>query len=251
MARTWLSGLMLRWTPILTYTRRRQALLDWVEKNTRPIGFFDDDAEGTVGFAFGPDMRMLVSRAGVLISSGASGESLAHVLDEPLNGVLEVLEPRNLSLDAIAGMTSQPLAVRDYATATRRFAQRAAGNIRRLNWDPTDAAILMDVEDARFRIQLEYGIVTRSELLERLQSPSLGRLASFLEAPHPDQVATAVIQEAEISVFLDGALRPKERMHFTTTTELWSNYESARSELEEFAQSLSVMLSESSEGETP
>lgn len=243
MASTWLSSVTVAWTPILTYARRRQALLDWMESNTDLLAFRDDD--DVVGFAFGaPDQRLTVSRNYMVLSSGASGQDMVASLDGPTRGVLEVLEPSGMHLHVIAQMASAALDDADYDAATRRFANAVTWNVASaLPWRADDASVLVDLHSDRFQAQVEFGVVRRDELHQRIAHPGLGRVANGgLEAPDRGFVTEAMAAAPELSLFLESRTEPIGASPVKTLDEVWEYHQTACDEVLSLTQGLASSI---------
>ncbi|MBX8687046.1 MULTISPECIES: hypothetical protein [Mycolicibacterium] len=175
MYKRWVSIYEFRWTPILTYTRRNLKLLDWFERNTEPVAFFDEPAKLGVAIGAG-DLRLTVQRSGMTIESGLSGLPVSDLLPA-IQGVFEVMEPKETVLTFANIVSTFELASDNYDEARRIFAQAVAGVPPQLaGLQSVDASVLADLESPEASTQIEWGIVQNSELLYRLRNPRLGRI---------------------------------------------------------------------------
>lgn len=234
--------MVVAWTPILTYARRRAAFLDWIEEHTEPVAFFDDEDGDKIGLAFGStNVRMVVSRSGVRLSSGEHDLDMEEHLDRPLQGVLEIMEPRTLTLRSTTALLSYGLGDGDYRASTSAFARRVTATSQAAvinGWQPSDAAILFDLFSATERVQAEFGVVTLDELQERLAVPGQGRLTSHIDVPDYETVKRATRDQPPLSVFVEATIRPLEQQHCDSSQSLWQTYRFNMEGLEQLADQL-------------
>lgn len=227
MAIRWLSSIVVHWAPILTFGRRRDEILEWIESNTEPVAFSDD--EHALGLAFGfPDTRIMISRRRLLVSSGASGVPLHDVLDTPMQGILEILDPAQATISAMSFKVSANLERSDYDVLTKEFAARGAGVAGDIaGWRARDAAVLMDMSTEEYDGQVEYGIVRSSEISQRVGDPGIGRLGSAVDPPAPKILDRRIGEAAEVSLFVDAQVMPLDASYVASSEEIWTRYADA------------------------
>jgi len=208
MRRSWSSAFIFNWTPILTFARRRIEFLDWLEKHTEPVAFNDDGA--TVGVALASrDMRVTVARSHLHVDF-ANHISPAESLLPALEGVFEVLEPRDLTLRNAHLVQTRSLDGIAYDEARAQFARRVSlatlpGELRAI-----DASTIMDIQGPEWSGQIEWGVVNQREILDRLTDPKLGRLRGDKGSSRPrvsPVVHSDIADQPEASVLVDSVLR--------------------------------------------
>ncbi|MBF4634747.1 hypothetical protein ITJ38_10075 [Agreia pratensis] len=174
--RRWTARYRFGWTPVISFDRRRSELLDWVESNLNPVSF--RDSEGQVGLALRKGVRIVISRHGATIEDTvAASDGVASVLPV-LEGLIDVMEPRDIVLaDGSIGW-SVDMNVTDYEAATHSLATRLSGVSESLpsGARAKDIATLMDFEGIDYKVQTEFGIVSPRELQERLMESKVGKL---------------------------------------------------------------------------
>ena len=189
MAQKWASGYALRWTPILTFTKRRLRLLDWFEQHTEPVSFYEDPE--TVGIALvDPGLRLTLNRDGMRISANAADLDLDH-LSPAVQGVFEVMAPQDAVLETAMSTWTLELDGADYNEARALAACRMSGVDRVLedgSFRAVDGSALVDFESTEAIVQLEWGIVEAAEFVERLKDPRLGRHSGVIRPPHADRM---------------------------------------------------------------
>ncbi|TVS77000.1 hypothetical protein [Mycobacterium helveticum] len=207
MYERWVSIHAFRWTPILTFTRRHLALLDWLEENVQPVAFLDEPQ--TIGIAIGAsDLRLTVSRAGMTIESGLSGLPVNRVVPA-LEGVFDLLQPKATILTVSNVVSTRELPGTDYDEMRRAFAIDVAGvpsEVAELS--ALDGSSLVDLESDQQSAQVEWGIVEADELLMRLSNPKVSRIVRGRsgEEPRPKrQLVRSQIPRSlpEVSVFAE------------------------------------------------
>ena len=180
MYQDWLSSFQFRWTPILTYTRRYLALLDWFETNIEPAAFIDRPEKQALGVALvAPDLRLTIRRSGMTLESGLSGvpvEKLASAVE----GVFEVMEPSSVLAIEYLSTGVFPLEDADYLEECARFGALVSGEGFGSSeaWRVMDGSALVDLTSEAMKVQVEWGIVNAEELLNRLRSPGMSRLTN-------------------------------------------------------------------------
>jgi len=184
MVQKWTSGYAVRWTPIVTFTRRRLLLLDWFEAHTEPVQFYEDPDR--VGVALvDPGLRMTIDRGGLRLSANSGDLDLAS-MQSAVQGALDVLEPKDAILQTSSSAWTVPLPDTDYHETRALAACRMAGvgGVLAGGFRAIDGSALIDFESVEELVQLEWGIVEGPELVERLEDPDLGRLGGALRPTH-------------------------------------------------------------------
>jgi hypothetical protein len=206
----WLLGVQFQWAPIITFSRRRLQLLDWFEKNLEPVSFIDDPERERVGVGLVvPDLRVAVTRSGMLIESGASGIEIEKLLPA-IKGVFEVMEPRSVIATRFFAMGATPLADVDYATECAAFGRLVGGAVAVPGDALTvaDGSAVVDLESETLKVQVEWGVVNGRELSERLITPRMSRIAEHANSEDDD--TSALVRWAsrrrafpEVAIFTD------------------------------------------------
>lgn len=186
MSRRW-SGLhAFHWSPVLTFSRRRDEAFEWLESNVEVVAFFSGDDQ--FGVAVGSsDCRLVVRRDGfdVLLGSTASRVQGLH---DALSRVLETFEPRHLHAASARLLWSHEVDV-DYQVRRAAWAKSIAGS--GAGASAVDFSALVDFESPGARMQVEYGLVDGHELRMRLTSLDMGR-ARAAEMPPVGDVPEAL-----------------------------------------------------------
>jgi hypothetical protein len=197
--------LQVRWDPILTFTRRRLALLDWLEENVAPLAF--TEAPDHVGVAVGSaGQRIRTQRDGLdILLDGASAE--VQSLSETIDGVFEQLRPGQAWVSRYRGAWTTPIAL-EYKEACSRLAHRAFGGFLPEDATPYDCAYLVDLHLPSGKAQIEFGVVTPSEVRERLEDPTIGILATRGDA-RPLSSSGSIGESGSNFVFFDVSWRPR------------------------------------------
>lgn len=202
-----MSAYQFKWTPILTYARRHLELLGWLEEHTEPVSFSDTTMQRFGVALVAKDLRITVDRSGMRVESGLSGVPTEQLLPA-IDGIFSVLEPHDAVLVDASVAASHSLATTDYHEECARFAARvsAVGPSAEV-YRPIDASVLVDVESTDIRVQVEWGIVKKSELLDRLTRSTRGRLRP---KPGPSEddardiaLGTIVNEMPSVSLFTD------------------------------------------------
>lgn len=205
MYRRWVSGYQFQWTPVLTYTRRHLQLLDWFEANVEPVAFVE--VHTRVGVAIiADDLRVTVTRSGMYVESGLSGLS-TDLLMPAVEGIFEIMEPRDTVLSYSAETGTHILPGADYHEECARFGSAMGGaGALQAGFRPVDGSVLVDLQTAETTMQVEWGIVNSEELLYRLQHPRLSRIGRVEDEVSPDQAGRHSVPPEElppVSVFTD------------------------------------------------
>ncbi len=203
MAQHWTSAYEVRWTPILTFARRRLELLEWLDKHTEPVAFVEQP--DYIGVALlTPDLRLTVDRSRMTVDTGVSGGSIDALVDA-MEGVFEVLEPKDAVLHTASSYWSSTLPGADYHEERARLAGQLTGVPTLGGFRADDASGLADFESMEHHVQVEWGVVEQDELFSRLTMP-LGRARQDQPAVRlPRESRRALrgrLQEADIDVSL-------------------------------------------------
>jgi hypothetical protein len=188
-AKRWSAVATVTWRPVLTFTRRRLELLDWLEREVldRVVSFTDTPTH--LGVYMQDELqRVHLERTSLrveLLSPEASLSSLQPVLDR----ALELFTEQEPSPYLYFGVWTVPL-VGEYDTLRTALARIPLAP----EWpaevaEPFDTAYLVDFRSKVGNIKLEYGVVTGAELYDRL-SNQLGRMASTVGLPTPHSSVT-------------------------------------------------------------
>lgn len=169
----WTSEYVIRWTPILTFVKRKLQLLDWFEEHLDPVAFYERGDTFGVALLL-PDLRLRVSQRGLRVSTGVEGGTIEG-LQEALGGVFEVMGPKEATLQTAYSTWSYGLDDADYHEECASFARSVSGVPAAHEFRPTDASVLADFESAEWQMQSEWGVVSRGELYQRLATPGMGR----------------------------------------------------------------------------
>ena len=174
--RRWTASYRFRWTPVISFDRRRAALLDWVESNLNPVSFRDSDGE--VGIALKRGVRVTITRHSMTLEDSVAATDGVASLRPMLTGVIGVIEPREVLLLSGAIAWSIDMNDPDYDHATGNLAGQLTGITTPLasGTAASDIAALMDFSGPRFHIQAEFGVVGPSELKDRLADADVGKL---------------------------------------------------------------------------
>lgn len=173
-----MSSFRFQWTPILTYTRRHLALLDWFEQNIEPVAFIDRPEKHALGVALvAPDLRITVTRAGMTLESGLLGVPIERLMPA-INGVFEVMEPSSVLATKYLSTGVVPLDGDDYFERCAQFGGVVSGSVfgESDSWRVTDGSAVVDLISETMKVQVEWGIVKGQELLDRLRNPEMSRL---------------------------------------------------------------------------
>lgn len=202
--RRWNSTYRFAWTPIITFGTRRLKFLEWVEQNLEPVAF--SEGHDHVGIAlFNRRLRLSVFGNRMVLEDGLASEAGVHPLADAVKGIFEVFEPRSISLTSASTAWSEGLDGEDYDEARSRFARATSGfDSTPSGFRPMDASALMDLYAPEYDCQVEWGIVSNKELLERVTRPQEGRLSHNRSATTMIGISASDLPPA--SVFVDSAV---------------------------------------------
>lgn len=206
MYRRWSGRYHFRWTPRIGFERRRLDLLTWLETNVDPIGFVV--TEDSVGVALGTtDLRLVITKGGLTLVTGASGapvDALLHAVD----GVFDVLQPS--SPRGVQGLFKTTYVLPEsHLEACARLGRQTSFADPAQAWTPSDSSVLVDFVSEDAGAQVEWGVVSAAELLERLAG-NLGRMKH--RAPD-DTRLNSVPNDGEVpavSLFAEVMVTPNE-----------------------------------------
>lgn len=213
MARLWTADYVIQWTPILTFTRRRVTLLEWLDKHVEPVAFTDQPERVGVAIVTS-DLRLMVNRSRMIVSTGLSGGRVED-LETAIGGVFEVLEPQGAVGNQARSTLTCDLSEVDYNEERARLAAKYTGSTNVGGLRPLDGSGLVDLESPELTAQVEWGVVEHKELLFRL-THRVGRLPDRVDeelrtsrAPREvEQALRGRLEEAgvEVSLLVDVAL---------------------------------------------
>lgn len=173
MARRWTAELELSWHPILTFERRRLALMDWLEENVDVVAF-KNTAEQVGVSTKSTELRATATSSGLKLSSSSPLFQLDQ-LAGVVAGVLEVFSPAEPRLKVSRSTWSAELPG-SYALACARFGRHVSFYAETGEFAATDGSALVDLDGSSAHIQMEIGVVEAQELLMRLSVPQVSRI---------------------------------------------------------------------------
>jgi hypothetical protein len=173
----WTVSHRIRWTPIITFARRRLRLLDWFEEYTSPVAFYENDEHVGISLV-DRGLRLMISRTHATLSSSTAGLSIDQ-MEPALRGVFEVLEPKGGVLATTNSVWTCDIEDGEYNEERAALAAAMTGvRGRESGFRAIDTSALVDFESLEHLAQVEYGVVEATELQERLTDPDLGRMGS-------------------------------------------------------------------------
>jgi hypothetical protein len=196
----WTANAIVGWRPILTFTRRRLAFLDWFEEQFgRPLSFTDTPEHA--GVAVGrKEQRLRIDRSSLRLMLG-SPECDVQELASTVAGVWSALEPDGAAMSFYRGAWSAPLDL-PYEETRRRLTERSAGTQFGDLGVAYDSATLLNIKAGQLDGSFEFGVVTREELATRLNDPNMGMLGrSAAEGRGPIDLSGRELPE--VSLFVD------------------------------------------------
>jgi hypothetical protein len=172
-----------------------------MEENLDPVAF--SDTRDHIGVALlNKNIRLVVHRSGMILEDAVAAEAGVSSLTPAVEGIWPVLEPKSVVLRSASLAWSFDLDGVDYNEARASFARQASGvTAWPLGFRAIDASALMDLEGPNYSAQVEWGIVSDTELAERITEPKAGRMS----ANRPAAKASAVNVEElpPTSLFVD------------------------------------------------
>ncbi|OYO03384.1 hypothetical protein [Enemella evansiae] len=178
MATAWLTSITLAWHPLLTFERKRLSFLDWVDENIDFIGF--SKREDEIGLSLGSGVRLEArrSQASLTLDHMATWSDAEALL----RGLMEILQPRHPRVMVVSGQWSGDTVDVSYDKARRAVARNAALGDH-ASFRSIDTSILLDFSGPGAEMQCELGVVTASELQDRLRHA--GSMSRLKTAPQP------------------------------------------------------------------
>lgn len=229
--RRWTASYRIDWSPVISFERRRAALLDWVEENLKPVAF--RDVEGEIGVSLERGVRIRIDRTGAFLENRSAATDGVASLWPMLEGLCKVMEPRDLTLGSGSIAWSCDIGDGDYARSTRSLAERVTGlSTLSSGTYATDVAALVDFEGPGYDIQCEYGVVSPLELGERLSDLSVGKIKARPGAVLKGHAFNGL---PELSLFIDTVLFNKSRDTLTGPEEIITAIERVNAATEEVA----------------
>ena len=194
VAQRWSGIYSFHWAPVLTFAKRRELALEWIEQHMNVRSYLDREHE----FGVGVDrkgLRLVVRKGGFDLLLGAP-ELEVGAARALLEGVLTVFMPRRLHISGARMLWSAPLAgsASDVASAAA-----SALVVEPDGFHAFDFATLLDTRTPGAHIQVEYGVVDPLELRTRLTRTDMGRIRTA-EMP---AVADLPSEFPEASIFCD------------------------------------------------
>lgn len=202
--RRWSSIYRFAWTPIITFGVRRLGLLEWIEEHLEPVSF----SEGVdhVGVALmQPHIRVTVTGRGMTLEDGVGSDAGVRPLMDAVGGVLDVLRPRAVTFQSSTVAWSHSIESVDYDRSRAAFAQNISRTaLTRDGLAPFDGSALMDLHGDLCDAQVEWGLVSATELLERVSRPGISRVGA--QRGGADLIGVDRSDLPEASVFADVAV---------------------------------------------
>jgi hypothetical protein len=233
----WTENYVVRWTPSLSYTRRRLDLISWLDREIEPLSYIDEHPRLGVSVV-DPSVRLMVQRGLMTLTTGTSQVSVRE-LARATNGVFEVLQPKNAVLDVVATRWSVELLGWDYYEACAYFARRTLGTDDRQlgGFRAEDTSGLVDLASDGWNSQVEFGVVSREELGTRLRNPEIGRLGSMAPGLSEHELDEAE-RVADTNLFFDVSCRRRVGAQVQDTEQLFGEIDSVNTAVSEMLQSI-------------
>lgn len=231
----WTANAVIQWTPILTFTRRRMAVLDWFEENVKPVAFTDNPDHAGIAVET-PHQRLRFDRQRLRLSTddhNASIQPLGHALE----GLWTTVQPHNAVFRRYNAAWTYPVS-RDYEMARKALTDRCLVADFAPRATAFDAAVLIDLKTDTGKYQFEFGIVTASELVERLAEPDLGLMGTTDEDRPPIKVAKETL--APVSAFFD--VRGEFRARLGSPQDALSMYQAVEQEVSRLVTAVGATL---------
>ncbi|TDW98057.1 hypothetical protein EV647_2752 [Kribbella sp. VKM Ac-2566] len=201
---------MFEWTPILTFTRRRLGLLEWFDEHLQPVAFVEDPKQ--IGIAIvSPGLRLRVDRDSMIITSAATEPSI-DLLEPAIEGVIEILQPKDMTETFCTSLWTHSLEGQSYNEARAKFAVRMSGiTAESHGYRPIDGSALMDIESTECTGQVEWGVVERPELAKRMKLTEMSRTSGASSRPagranEEDLPEVALLVDVDLRRRLGGAV---------------------------------------------
>ncbi|MCD2170356.1 hypothetical protein LPW41_11675 [Microbacterium sp. JC 701] len=201
----WTSSYRFEWTPIVTFGRRQIRFLDWIEENLEPVAFYDQ--VGVTGVALvSRNVRLTLDQRGMTLQDGSAVDAGVSLLMPAVRGVFEILEPKGAQLHSASVAWSRGIDHVAYNEARASLA-RSISRIGLNDSGPLaiDVSALMDIATPAYKGQVEWGVVSADELIDRLSVPEAGRLSS--NRPEAELPGIDAGDLPESSLFVDTSFR--------------------------------------------
>jgi hypothetical protein len=204
MAQMWTTGYVFKWTPILTFSRRRLFMLEWFESNTAPVAFMDEP--DSIGVALvTPELQLSITRDRMILQSSLRDAKIS-ALEPAINGVFEIMEPQETAVHRVTSQWTCELSG-DYNEERARFA--ASGANARVGeligpFRPVDGATLIDLDSSEWEGQVEWGVVHARELAYRLKHPTAGQVGRKVS---PAAVNLDMDDLPSVALYIDASIR--------------------------------------------
>lgn len=241
----WSSIYALRWAPILTFERRRTEWLDWVESNLEVSGFKETEKGISVSLGRPTQGIVLSVERSFLVIEDAIGSGI-QTTETALQGIFQIFEPQNLRRTHIFTAYSKGIPDIAYDIARGRFARAISlGSFDDSLSTEVDASALIDLKLENAELQIEWGIVSSKELVDRLSNDDLGRLSS-----NRPSFKGKIDSPPHTSIFTDLTMRLVNQPNFlTSSSEVLEATGQADSNILETAQQLANTLQVQMRGE--
>jgi len=227
MPRQWRILLAIEWTPMIAFMRKRLKLTDWLDEHTSPQAFIDEADH--VGVALGDlDTRAVISRERMIITA-SSTEALPS-LRPVVDAVFTVMEPKLPGLAHSRVTLTHPL-TGSYTELIADFAHRAglSNAVLPPGVHAVDSSVLTDMRDDARRVQIEWGVVNRNELFDRVSDWSFGRLSSpgadLSTGPRALSAFGKPADVSEVSLLTDVSMYGEPPIDITDSEHLFSTAE--------------------------
>ncbi|WP_106818171.1 hypothetical protein [Janibacter massiliensis] len=195
----WNANVLIEWRPILTFERRRLALLDWLEEEVQVVRVLDDTSG--IGVAVDdPAQRLIIERQRCTVRL-SSHQATFEGLGRALQGVFKHMEPSEAWLASYRGAWSKELDAESYEDACDKFTRGVVNLPKSDRLTLRDAACLADVAVDGEDCQVEYGIVDRRQLHARIRGGVSGMLG--FDTPERDDASVAMRSLPNVSMFCD------------------------------------------------
>lgn len=224
---------------MLTFRKKREALLEWFDENARPLAFLDDDE--VLGIEVGSHAtRLLVDERSLVLQVGSPAASVA-LLEHAVQGVFDVLAPKETTALDYHGLWTVGLDG-TYADLTSKLAARAAPIHRdgTSGFEVMDGALLIDLKDEFGTYQVEFGIVTPGEIRQRVGREVAGRVTRASRMLMPVESIPADVAVA--SLYMDVHVRDAQQADLETAGEVTAHFDATEKRVTRLAYDLAGTL---------
>lgn len=164
----WVAKYAFHWRALVSFKQRRDALAVWIDDNVLPRAVLDTDDVLGIAVEY-QELRVTIHRSGFEISVGAPDLDVT-ALEAAFGGVFSIMRPGNLHISACRTLSSVDLDAANYDDARQNFATKCAGPLDD-RFEVADGAAIVDLATNTSRLKVEFGIVNKQELRERLRKP--------------------------------------------------------------------------------